>query len=106
MSANNNPDEPGKGPIRGPDGSFVSVPASMPKEHRPDTDGPANHIYRERGDAKQIARKLGGDADVKPVKRNGRVEYHVRRCGASETKPGISVEARTTCTARVEDFAE
>lgn len=88
-------------PIRGPDGQFVSVPDSMPEEYRPDTPGGAMHAYLDVGDAREIADKIGGN--VKTVKRNGRVEHHVRKNSSRREGP-VKITAEVTCACDVEDF--
>lgn len=99
-------DESGHGPIRGPDGQFVSLPDSMPEGYRPDTEGSSLHVYHDRDDAEEIMSKVPHASGVKTVKRDGKVEYHVQHKQVSGERGGASVEVETTCPCKTEDFDE
>lgn len=90
-------------PPRGSDGQFVKIPESMPEEHRPDTPGDSAHVYLDESDAREVAKKIPDVEDVKTVKRNGRVEYHLREI-QEETNSGVTVRAKVTRRANVSDL--
>lgn len=103
MSANNG--ESGTGPIRGPDGKFVSLPDSMPKRYRPDTPGSALHVYRDRSDAQEMLSNLPHATRVKTVKRDGKVEHHIQHKQVDGERGGAGIEIEVTCPCKLEDFS-